>query len=110
MAIGSWQFSTDTVMLPFFALGLLSWTHLRVSSSFVWALILGLAAGLGMLGKYAALYLPLLLALAALALPSARIAWRDAAIAAVTALIVLSPRGRRQRKNRRCYTRLRRRT
>ena len=91
VAVGSWQFSTDTVMLPFFALGLLAWTHLRVSQSLLWALILGMAAGLGTLGKYAALYLPLLLALAALVVPSARIAWRDATIAAFTALIVLSP-------------------
>ncbi len=91
VAVGSWQFSTDTVMLPFFALGLLAWTHLRVRSSLIWALILGVAAGLGMLGKYAAVYLPLLLALAALFLPFARITWRDAAVAATTALVVLSP-------------------
>ncbi len=91
VTVGSWQFSTDTVMLPFFALGLLAWTHLRVRSSLVWALILGVAAGMGMLGKYAAVYLPLLLVVAALFVPSARIGWRDAAVAAVTALVVLSP-------------------
>ena len=91
VAVGSWQFSTDTVMLPFFALGLLAWTHLRVSKSLFWALVLGLAAGLGMLGKYAAIYLPLLLALAAVLVPSARIAWRDAGAAGVTALAILSP-------------------
>lgn len=91
VAVGSWQFSTDTVMLPFFALGLLAWTYLRVKRSLVWALVLGVAAGLGMLGKYAALYLPLLLALAALFVPAARIGWRDAGVAAVTALATLSP-------------------
>ncbi len=91
VAVGSWQFSTDTVMLPFFALGLLAWTYLRVKPSLVWALVLGLAAGMGMLGKYAALYLPLLLATAALFVPSARIGWRDAAVSAVTAILVLSP-------------------
>lgn len=91
VAVGSWQFSTDTVMLPFFALGLLAWTHLRVAPSLGWAFVLGAAAGLAMLGKYAALYLPLLLGLAALFVPTARIAWRDAGAAAITALIVLSP-------------------
>ena len=78
-------------MLPCFALGLLAWTHLRVAKSLPWALVLGLAAGLGMLGKYAAVYLPILLALAALLVPSARIAVRDAIVAGVTALLVLSP-------------------
>lgn len=91
VAVGSWQFSTDTVMLPCFALGLWAWTHLRVDRSLAWALVLGGAAGLGMLGKYAAVYLPLLLALAALLVPSARIAWRDAFVSAITALAVLSP-------------------
>ncbi len=91
VAVGSWQFSTDTVMLPFFALGLLAWSHLRVAPSILWALVLGGAAGMGLLGKYAALYLPLLLALAAALVPTARITWRDAGIAAVTALFVVSP-------------------
>lgn len=91
VSVGSWQFSTDTIMLPFFALGLLAWAHLRTRASIVWALVLGAATGFGMLGKYAAVYLPLLLALAALAVPKARIAWRDAVIAAATALAVFSP-------------------
>ena len=91
VAVGSWQFSTDTVMLPWFALGLLAWTRLRTRRTFVWALALGAAAGLGMLGKYAALFLPLLLALAAAVLPSARIAWRDAGVAALTALVLIAP-------------------
>jgi 4-amino-4-deoxy-L-arabinose transferase-like glycosyltransferase len=91
VAVGSWQFSTDTVMLPCFALGLYAWTHLRTGRSIVWALTLGLAAGLGMLGKYAAAYLPILLALAALTVPSARIAARDAGVAAAAALAVVSP-------------------
>lgn len=90
-AVGSWQFSTDTVMLPCFALGLLAWTHLRTRASLGWALTLGVAAGLGMLGKYAAAYLPVLLALAALVAPGARIALRDAGIAAGTALAILAP-------------------
>lgn len=91
VAVGSWQFSTDTVMLPFFALGLLAWTHLRVTRSLGWAMTLGIAAGLGMMAKYAAAYLPLLLAFAALLVPSARIATRDALVAAATALAVVSP-------------------
>ncbi len=91
VAVGSWQFSTDTVMLPCFALGLYAWTHLRTGRSLAWALTLGVAAGLGMLGKYAAVYLPLLLMLAALLLRSARIDRRDALVATLTGLIVLCP-------------------
>ena len=42
--------------------------------------MLGAAVGTGLMAKYAMIYFPLCAALAALLLPSARIAWRDAAI------------------------------
>ncbi len=43
------------------------------------------------MAKYAMIYFPLTAVLAALVLPSARIAWRDALVAAVIALLIVSP-------------------
>lgn len=91
VTLGSWQMSTDTVMLPFYALGILAWLRLTEGRSAAWAITLGAAAGLAFLAKYAAIYLPATLTLAALLLPRARIAPRDALAASLVALAVAAP-------------------
>jgi lipid A galacturonosyltransferase RgtD len=91
VALGSLLVSTDTPMLACFALAVL--THLRLTErrSTGLALVLGAATGVGLLAKYAMVYLPVSAALAALALPRARIAWSDAAIATALALALIAP-------------------
>ncbi|MBT8408139.1 MAG: glycosyltransferase family 39 protein [Alphaproteobacteria bacterium] len=91
VTLGSWLFSTDTMMLPFFALALYAWLRLRDGRSLAWAVICGAAIGAGFLSKYAVIYLPISLALASALIPGARIAWRDAGIVALTALVVSAP-------------------
>jgi 4-amino-4-deoxy-L-arabinose transferase-like glycosyltransferase len=72
-------------------LALLAQLHLTRTRSLGWAAVLGAAVGTGLLAKYAMIYFPLSAVLAALLLPSARIAWRDAAVAAVLALALIAP-------------------
>lgn len=57
--------STDAVLLPFWALALFCAWRLLQTRSFIWAMALGVAVGLGAQAKYAMLYFPLCLALAA---------------------------------------------
>ena len=87
VALGSLLVSTDTPMLACFALAMLAQLHLAERRSLPWALVLGAAVGTGLMAKYAMIYFPLSAALAALLLPAARIAWRDAAAAALIALL-----------------------
>ncbi|MBB95509.1 MAG: glycosyl transferase [Rhodobacteraceae bacterium] len=91
VAVGALLFSTDTILLPFFALALLFWLRLADRPSGKDALIMGAALGLGMLAKYAAIYFVMGAILAALFVPAARIRWRDAGLAALAFLVVLSP-------------------
>ena len=91
VALGSLLVSTDTPMLFCFALAMLAQLHLAERRSLGWALVLGAAVGVGLLAKYAMIYFPLAAALAALVLPTARIAWRDAGVAAVVALALVAP-------------------
>ncbi|HRO10792.1 glycosyltransferase family 39 protein [Amaricoccus sp.] len=91
VALGSLLVSTDTPMLLCFALAMLAQLHLAERRSRGWAILLGAAVGAGLMAKYAMVYFPLSAALAALLVPSARIAWRDAALAALVALVVVAP-------------------
>ena len=91
VALSSLLVSTDVPMLFCFALALLAQLHLAERRSLAWALVLGAAVGVGLLAKYAMIYFPLAAALAALVVPSARIAWRDAAVAAAVALALIAP-------------------
>lgn len=56
--------STDTVMLPFWSLALLAMWRLMSTRSWTWAIVLGLAIGVGLLAKYAMLYFLLCTAVA----------------------------------------------
>jgi 4-amino-4-deoxy-L-arabinose transferase-like glycosyltransferase len=91
VALGSLLVSTDTPMLFCFALATLAWSHLTERRAAGWAFVLGAAIGIGLLAKYAMIYFPLTAALAALAVPRARISRRDAVIAATVALAAIAP-------------------
>ena len=91
VALGSLLVSTDTPMLLCFAVAMLAQLHLAGRRSLAWAAVLGAAVGTGLMAKYATIYFPLSAALAALLLPSARIAWRDAVVAALVAFLIVSP-------------------
>ncbi|HYN62979.1 MAG TPA: glycosyltransferase family 39 protein, partial [Candidatus Limnocylindrales bacterium] len=91
VALGSLLVSTDTPMLFCFALAMLAQLRLAERRSVGWALILGVAVGTGLLAKYAMVYFPLVASLAALALPRARIALREAAFAALVAPVIVAP-------------------
>lgn len=91
VALGSWLFSTDTLLLPCFALAFYAYLRLTEAASLGSALVCGIALGLGFLAKYAVIYFPLSLILAALLIPAARIAWRDAGVIFATTAIVAAP-------------------
>jgi len=91
IAVGALLFSTDTVMLPFYALALLLYLDLTGRSSGLRALAMGAALGLGMMAKYAAIYFVLGAGLTALLVPMMRIARRDALLAALAFAVVVSP-------------------
>lgn len=91
VALASLLVSTDTPMLFCFALALLAWLHLAERRSGPWAIVLGLAVGTGLLAKYAMVYFPVSAAVAAAVLPSARVSWRDAGLAAVVAAALVVP-------------------
>jgi 4-amino-4-deoxy-L-arabinose transferase-like glycosyltransferase len=85
--------TTDVPLLFFWSVGLLALAQLRQSSSTTWAVVLGVALGLGLLSKYAMLYFVLGATLALLTNAQGRrlILSRDGLIALVVALIVFAP-------------------
>lgn len=91
VALSSVFMSTDTVLFPFLALALYAYSHLIERRSARFAVLMGFAIGCGTLSKYAMLYFVGTAALSALAIPHARPAVRDAALASATALLVISP-------------------
>ncbi|MHC0054484.1 ArnT family glycosyltransferase [Actibacterium sp. D379-3] len=88
VTVGSALMSTDTVMLPFFALALWMYFRLARAASARDAALMGAALGLGLMSKYAAVYFVLG---AALAQPAQRLRTRDTALAAAVALCVAAP-------------------
>ncbi|MGV6849764.1 MAG: ArnT family glycosyltransferase [Marinibacterium sp.] len=91
VSLGSFLISTDTLLLPFFALAMLCYLRLTGRSSVGIALGMGAALGLGMMAKYAAIYFVLGAGLGAVFVREARISWRDAVLAALAFLLVFSP-------------------
>ncbi len=90
-ALGSALISTDSVMLPFWALALWLWLRATEPAPPGWTgPALGAAIGFGLLAKYAMAYFALGMALAAFA-PATRIRWRQALAVAVTTLAVIAP-------------------
>ncbi len=90
-ALGSLLFSTDTVMAPFYAGALLFWARLVTGAGRGAALGLGLCVGGAVMSKYAGIYAPLGMALAALFVPAARMRTGDAGIAAAVAALIVAP-------------------
>jgi 4-amino-4-deoxy-L-arabinose transferase-like glycosyltransferase len=72
VAVGSLLISTDTVMAPFLAAGLLLWLQVLDGAGVRRAFLAGLCLGVALLAKYAAIYGLLGIGLAALVLPAAR--------------------------------------
>jgi 4-amino-4-deoxy-L-arabinose transferase-like glycosyltransferase len=57
--------STDALLLPLWSIGLFALWRLTATRAWVWAVALGLAMGFGALAKYAMLYFPICMGLAA---------------------------------------------
>lgn len=91
VAVGALLVSTDTILLPFFAGAIWLYLTLVRRPSAARAAALGLCLGVGMLAKYAAIYFVIGAGIGALLVPAARITWRDAALAALAFLLVISP-------------------
>ncbi len=66
--------STDAVLLPLWAIALYAMWRMLNTRAMVWAIVIGVALGLGVLAKYAMLYFLVCTALAAWRMPSMRVA------------------------------------
>ncbi|MDZ4775993.1 MAG: glycosyltransferase family 39 protein [Alphaproteobacteria bacterium] len=64
--------STDAILLPLWSAALYATWRWSADGAWKWALVAGAAVGLGALAKYAMLYFPLCLTLAAIVLPRVR--------------------------------------
>lgn len=83
--------STDTIQILFVAIAIWAFLGLTRRSSALEAAILGASLGIAFLTKYSVLFLLPGVGIAMLTLRSARIAWRDVAIAAIVGAVVVSP-------------------
>ncbi len=85
--------STDALMLPFWSIALLAMWRLTHTRAWFWAIVLGLALGLGVQAKYAMLYFIPCAAFAAWGQPAVRqaLAGGRAIIAGLLALILVAP-------------------
>ncbi|MET0183059.1 MAG: glycosyltransferase family 39 protein [Caulobacterales bacterium] len=70
--LSSHVISTDALLLPLWALGLLALWRFYQTSAWAWAITLGAAIGLGLLTKYAMAYFFLCAAIAAIWIPALR--------------------------------------
>lgn len=85
--------STDALLLPCWATGLFAMWKLTTSRSWWWAVVVGLAIGLGLQAKYAMFYFPACMALAAWWVRPTREALKGgrAVLIAIIALILIAP-------------------
>ncbi|SFO91792.1 ArnT family glycosyltransferase [Tranquillimonas alkanivorans] len=90
-ALGSILISTDTIMAPFFAGGLLFWFRVTRGGGWTDAALAGLLIGVAFLGKYAAIYAMLGAALSTVFVPSMRVAWAHAALALAAFALAVAP-------------------
>lgn len=91
VTVGSAVISTDTIMAPFSAFGLLFHSKLLDSGRQRYAVLTGLMVGLAIMAKYAGVYFLLCAALAAVFLPSYRISVRNTVALIAGAVLVVSP-------------------
>lgn len=90
-ALGSLLISTDTVMLPFFAAAIYGHQRLIESRRLSWAVLTGIAVGLALMAKYAAIYALLGIAVAAVLPGDARIGPKALAVIVVTSALIILP-------------------
>lgn len=85
--------TTDALLLPLWSLGLFATWRWAESRTMPWAMLAGAAIGLGALAKYAMLYFPLCLALAATLSPRVRqtVLSRQGLAASAIAAAILAP-------------------
>jgi len=85
--------STDAILLPLWAIALFAMWRLMTTRAWFWAIVIGVAVGLGLLAKYAMLYFFVCTAAAAWWLPPVRAALAKGRgwLAGVIALAILSP-------------------
>lgn len=85
--------STDALLLPCWAAGLAATWRLTVTRAWAWAAVVGVAIGLGVQAKYAMLYFPVGMALAAWWVKPVREALKEgrALLAALLATVLILP-------------------
>lgn len=85
--------STDALLLPIWSIALLAMWRLMHTRAWSWAIVLGLAIGMGVQAKYAMFYFFLCTALAAWWLPQVRqaLAGGRGIVATLIALVVIAP-------------------
>ncbi|MBM9593508.1 ArnT family glycosyltransferase [Roseitranquillus sediminis] len=91
IAVGSLLISTDTVMFPFLAAGLLLWTSAVPEDRPGLGALAGALVGIGFLAKYAAIYFVGGALLAAALVPWARPSWRLALAGLAAFLAAVAP-------------------
>ncbi|MFN3973157.1 MAG: ArnT family glycosyltransferase [Gemmobacter sp.] len=91
VAVGSFLFSTDTVMLPCLAVSLWAWLRVVRGGGLGFAALAGAALGLAVMAKYAGVYGLIGYALAAVLVPGWRAGWRHWAVMGALALVVVAP-------------------
>ncbi len=91
VSLSSVLMSTDTIQLAFIAAAIIFFVRLTKAASVPAAIGLGLSLGLAFMTKYSVLFLLPGIAVAMLTMRSARISWRDTAIAGIVGAIVVAP-------------------
>ena len=91
VALGSVLISTDTVLAPAFAAGLLGFWRAGEARSLRWAALAGACLGTAFLAKYAAIYGWVGVALVLALVPERRIGWRGLAAMALAFAVVIAP-------------------
>lgn len=85
--------STDVLLLPLWAIALCALWQMTATRSWLWAIVLGIVVGVGLQAKYAMLYFPLCVALAAWWSRPVRaaLAGGRGVVAALIAIAIISP-------------------
>ena len=91
ITVGSYLIGTDTIMFPFLAAGLYAWLRVLDNRSRRWAILAGVAIGLGFLSKYAAMYFLFGAGLSALFFRTARPGWTAGCTALLAFFVTISP-------------------
>lgn len=89
--VGSLVISTDSILLVFFALAFLAFHRLTQKPSLKYAVILGVAIGLGMMTKYAMVYFVLGAALTMIFFRAHRPTLANLGVTLIIALIIITP-------------------